>query len=135
MKKVFVDTDILYDLLAERMPFYPHAATLFTLADRKKVEIYVSAQSFANIHYILTKQKSADETRKILARLRMLVRILAVDDKIIDLALNSDFKDFEDAIQYYCSLENGIRVLLTRNLKDYKKADIPVMTAETFIKN
>jgi hypothetical protein len=56
------------------------------------------------------------------------------NDKIIELALNSDFGDFEDAIQYYCAIENGIKVLITRNLKDFKHARIPVLTAEEFVK-
>jgi len=56
-----------------------------------------------------------------------------LNEKIIDLALNSDFSDFEDAIQYYSALENNIDVLITRNLKDYKKAQISVLTAHDFL--
>ena len=63
-----------------------------------------------------------------------MVTILPVDDKVIELALNSDFRDFEDAIQYYCAIENGINILVTRNLKDFKHARIPVLTAEEFVK-
>jgi predicted nucleic acid-binding protein len=62
------------------------------------------------------------------------VEVVPVDDKVIELALNSDFKDFEDAVQYYCAIENGIKVLITRNLKDFKHAKIPVLTAEEFMK-
>lgn len=60
--------------------------------------------------------------------------MLPVDDKVIELALQSEFRDFEDAIQYYCAIENGIEVLITRNLKDFRSATIPVMTAEEFLK-
>ena len=59
---------------------------------------------------------------------------MPVDDKVIELALNSDFKDFEDAVQYYCAIENGIKVLITSNLKDFKHAKITVLTAEEFVK-
>jgi predicted nucleic acid-binding protein len=86
------------------------------------------------LNYILSKHKSAVEARKILSRFKVLVTILPVDDKIIELALNSDFKDFEDAIQYYCAIENGINILITRNLKDFKPVRIPVLTAEEFVK-
>ncbi len=58
---------------------------------------------------------------------------MALDEKIIDLALNSDFSDFEDAIQYYSALQNNIDVLITRHLKDYKKTQISVLTARDFI--
>jgi predicted nucleic acid-binding protein len=131
-EKIFVDTDIIYDLLAKREPFYQSAAKLFTLADEEKITIDVSALSFANIHYLVSKQLSNQKAKHILRTFRILVHIAPIDDKIIDLALNSDFTDFEDAIQYYCALEGECQVLLTRNLKDYNKAEIPVMTAQDF---
>jgi predicted nucleic acid-binding protein len=134
-KKIFIDTDIVIDLLARREPYYKHASRLFTLADNKRIKLFVSSLTFANINYILSSQKPIVEVRKLLNRLMVLVRILAVDEKIIDLALNSDFKDFEDAIQYYCALENKLRIILTRNIKDYKKSKIPVLTAEEFLKS
>jgi len=132
--KVFVDTDVIFDLLAKREPFYKYAARLFTNADQQELKICVSSLCFGNINYILSKQKSTTEARKILSRFKVLVEVLPVDDKVVELALNSDFKDFEDAIQYYCAIENGIKVLITRNLKDYKQASIPVLTAEEFVK-
>ena len=63
----------------------------------------------------------------------MLVKVLPVDDKIVDLALHSDFSDFEDAIQYHCALTHGMNIVLTRNLKDFKRAKITVMTADGFL--
>ena len=132
-RKVFVDTDIIYDLLAKRDPFYLPAARLFTLADEGKIQIYISALSLPNIHYLISKLTSAEEAKQILRKLKVIVHITALDEKIIDLALNSDFSDFEDAIQYYSALQNNIDVLLTRNLKDYKKAQISVLTAQDFI--
>jgi predicted nucleic acid-binding protein len=132
-RKVFVDTDIIYDLLAKRDPFYLPAARLFTLADEGKIQIYISALSIPNIHYLISKLTSAEEAKQILRKLKVIVHITALDEKIIDLALNSDFSDFEDAIQYFSALQNNIDVLLTRNLKDYKKAQISVLTAQDFI--
>ncbi len=131
--KVFVDTDIIYDMLAERQPHYQAAAKLFTLSDEGKILIFISALTVANIHYLISKQLSSDEAKQIIRKFKLLVNIVPINEKIIDLALNSDFKDFEDAIQYYCALENDIELLLTRNLKDYKKAQISVMTAQDFI--
>lgn len=133
-RKIFVDTDVVFDILAKREPFYTYAAQLFTNADKQEVTICVSSLCFGNLNYILSKHKSAVEARKILSRFKVLVTILPVDDKIIELALNSDFNDFEDAIQYYCAIENGINILITRNLKDFKPVRIPVLTAEEFVK-
>ena len=132
-KKVFVDTDIIYDLLAKRDPFYLAAARLFTLADEGKVQIFISALSLANIHYLISKQQTEDEAKQILRKFKVLVHVNPLNEKLIDLALNSEFSDFEDAIQYFSALQNDIEVLLTRNLKDYKKAQILVLTAQDFI--
>ena len=131
--KIFVDTDIIYDLLAKREPHYQSAAYLFTKADEGRIQIFISALSIANIHYLLSKQLSTLEAKQILRKFRLLVHIVPLNEKIIDLALNSDFSDFEDAIQYYCALENDIELLLTRNLRDYKKAQIVTMTAQDYI--
>jgi predicted nucleic acid-binding protein len=133
MEKVFIDTDIALDLLSERAPHYFPAAQLFTLADKGGLEIYVSSLSFSNLHYLLSRLYSQAEARRILNTFRILVKVLAVDEKIIDLSLNSTFKDFEDAIQYHTAAENRIDILLTRNLKDYKAAKITVMTAEDYL--
>lgn len=134
MEKVFVDTDIVLDLLSSREPFYTHSAHLFSEADKGKTKIYVSSLSFSNLNYILSKQYSADQARKKLLKFKTLVTVLAVTDKVVELALSSNFKDFEDGMQYFTAIENNLKILLTRNLKDYKTAGISVMTAEQFLK-
>jgi predicted nucleic acid-binding protein len=130
-EKVFVDTDIILDLLASRMPHYEYAAKLFTLADHAKISISVSSLSFSNL---LSKQYGKQEALGILREFKVLVSVLGVDDKIIDLALNSSMSDFEEAIQYHTALQREVDVLLTRNLRDYKVSGIPVMTAESYVK-
>jgi predicted nucleic acid-binding protein len=135
VKKVFVDTDVALDLLSAREPHYIWAAQLFTLADKGKVKAYISALSFSNLHYLLTRQYNAMESRRILKQFKVVVKVLPVDEKIIDLALSSVFTDLEDAIQYYTALENAMPLLLTRNIKDYKQAAIGIMTPEAFIKH
>lgn len=135
MEQVFADTDILLDLLSRREPHYPSAAALFSMADRGNIVIHVSSLSFANLNYLLSRQYSAGQARNLLMTFKTLVRVLPITDKIVELALASEFKDFEDAMQYFTALEHGINILLTRNLKDYKHADIHVLTAEHFLKD
>lgn len=134
MEKVFIDTDIILDVLAKREPHFKFAAHLLSLADTGKIKIGVSSLTFSNLNYMLSKQFGSAEARKVLVRFKTLVQVLTVDDKIIELALGSNFKDYEDAIQYYCAINNNYKTLLTRNLKDYEAAKIPVMTAESFLK-
>lgn len=133
MKKIFVDTDVCIDLLSGRKPFNTAAEMLFSLADKGKVKVYVSSVSFANIDYVLRSQYSSTNSRKIIAKFKTLVSVLSVDSKTIDLAIASDFADFEDAIQYCCAIENSLTTIVTRNIKDYRKSAISVVTPETFI--
>jgi predicted nucleic acid-binding protein len=134
MEHLFVDTNIVLDLLAQRTDFFQEAQELFTRADLNKVELTISALTFANTHYILSKHLKLEETRKILNKFKVLVNVAPVDDKIIELALASDFKDFEDAIQYYSALESKAQIIITRNKKDFKHAKIPIMTAKEYIR-
>lgn len=133
MIKVFVDTDVCIDLLSGRKPFNNTAEILFSLADNRKIKIYVSALSFSNIDYVLQSQYAATHSRQLIGKFKTLVNVLPVDSKTIDLAIASDFNDFEDAIQYSCAIENNLTTIVTRNVKDYKKASIAVLTPETFI--
>jgi predicted nucleic acid-binding protein len=133
MTKVFVDTDICIDLLSGRKPFNKTAEILFSLADNNKVKIYVSSFSFSNLDYILRSKCSSTHSRQLIGKFKTLVIVLPVNSKTIDLAIASGFNDFEDAIQYSCAIENNLTTIITRNIKDYKKASIAVLTPETFI--
>ena len=133
MENLLIDTNIIIDLLAKRKDFYQEAQELFTLADENEVNLYISSLSFANTHYLLSKELNADEARKVLIKFKLLVKILPLDDRILELALSSDFKDFEDGIQYYTALENKLGIIITRNKKDFKTAKLPVLTAKEYL--
>lgn len=133
MDRILVDTNIVLDLLAERKEFITEAQELFTLSDKKELKLYVSSLTFANTYYILSEKMKLSNARKILRKFKVLVEVLPMDDKVIDLSLESDFNDFEDAIQYHTAIENEIEIILTRNLKDFKTAKIPVLTAKNYI--
>jgi len=133
MKRVLLDTNIIIDLLAKREPFDQDARKLFSFADKEKVNLFTSALSIANVSYVLLKKKNPEEAKQILRKLKLLVRILSLDEKVINLALNdNEFRDFEDGLQYFSALENNIDIIITRNLKDFENSKIPVMTARQF---
>ncbi len=133
MKRVLVDTNIVLDLLAKREDFYREAQVLFSRAGEKTLALYVSALTFANVYYILSQQLKPGKVREILRQLKQFVRILPLNEKIIDLSLHSGFKDFEDAIQYKTATENRLEAIITRNLKDFKLSELPVFTAKQFL--
>ena len=133
MLNLFLDADIILDLLAKREPHYQFAARLFTLIDKAEVNAFTSPVIIANIHYILQKSSNREMALLYIRKLKSLVKILSVDEKIIEQALNSNFKDFEDAIQYYTAINNSINFIITRNKQDYKDSKIPIATAEEFL--
>lgn len=135
MKKLFVDTNIVIDLLSRREPFFEEAAILFSLADKKQVELSISSLTIANTSYTLLRQMDSSKTKSILRKLKLILEILPLDDKVVGLALNDDtFTDFEDGLQYFTAIENQQEVIISRNLKDFKNSIIPTMTAKQFIK-
>ena len=130
---IFVDTDIILDLLARREPFFAAAARLFSLAEQGNVYICVSSLAYANLFYILRKEHSSAMAITILKKLSRLVTILPVASETVVLALDAGFNDFEDALQYHTALKKGVTRLVTRNIKDFKRSTIEVCTAEEFL--
>ena len=133
MERLLIDTNIIIDLLAKREGFFHDAQKLFTYADQKTIALFISSLTFANTFYILSKGLNINETRKIMIKVKVLTKILPLDEKIIELALASDFTNFEDAIQYYTALDNQLDIIITRNKKDFKTSRVPVLTAKEYL--
>lgn len=131
--RIFIDTNVMLDLLGERIPYYESAAKLATLADKGTVILVVSALSYATVNYILAKFEGADIARMKLRKFKVISEICSLDETIIEKGLNSDFPDFEDALQYYSALKENCDILITRNGKDFKLSEIPVMTALEYL--
>lgn len=129
MKHIFLDTNIVIDFLANRQPFSLDAAKLFNLGVDGKVKIYISAVSYNNIYYVIRQSLSRDSAIKLLGELAEISEITDTTNTIIRQSLKTDFKDYEDAIQYYCALSiPDIDFIVTRNTKDFKKSSLPVFT-------
>ncbi len=128
MRHVFIDADIILDLILERQPFFPEAARLFMRIQEKELAGSVSSLIFSNLYYVLRRQLSKGEALSALRKLRLLLGVLTVDSAVIDKALASSFTDFEDAIHYYAACRE-VDAIITRNKKDYRLARLPVLTA------
>jgi predicted nucleic acid-binding protein len=133
-KEVFIAADIVLDLLCKREPFYSYAAEVFTMGDTGIIKLVTTPLVFANVFYILRKVSGIEKAKELLRKLRIMVGVVSLNDKVIDLALNSAFNDFEDGIQFFAAREQGIKLLLTRNVKDYKAADLIIQTPEEYLK-
>ncbi len=126
MMKVFLDTNIVIDLLDKREPFYIDAVELFTLAYKKEITLFVSPMTYATASYLLRKH-GKEGMRKLLGNFRQLSQITTADEKVVDAALASSFEDYEDALQYYSALTRNVDVIVTRNKKDFTSANIPIL--------
>ena len=133
-ERIFTDSDVVIDLLAVRMPFYDDSAKIFTMAYKKKIEIYTTAVVLTNVFYILRKIMGNEEAKKQLKNLRLLIQILPINENIIDMTLNSKFSDFEDGLQYFTAKDGNIHTVITRNVKDYKEKGVAVQTPSEYIK-
>jgi predicted nucleic acid-binding protein len=129
MKYIFLDTNVLIDFLADRKPFSLETARLFNYSIKKKVTIHVSAVSINNIYYILRQSTGHSTTMKILNELKEWTEMIDVTKDVIFKSLKSEFKDFEDSIQYNCAkCVTKIECIVTRDTKDFKLSSIPTMT-------
>ncbi len=136
MKSVFVDTNILVDLLADRKPFSKYAIELFSKAESKKVKLYTSSHSFTVTHYLLKKHINERSLREAMFSLLEYITLIAIDTDIIKKGLTSKHKDFEDAIQIVAANSiSKLDYIVTRDLKDYKDAGVIVLTPDELIKN
>ncbi|MDR1445229.1 MAG: type II toxin-antitoxin system VapC family toxin [Treponema sp.] len=133
-KKLFVDSDIILDLLAERPLFYSDSAKMFSWAYKKKIELYTTAVVLANVFYILRKVNGNERSKGQIKDLRLLVKILPVNENTVDMALSSKFNDFEDGLQYYAAREQNLFGIITRNINDYRVKDIVIQTSKEFVK-
>ena len=131
--KVLVDTNVLLDVLAHREPFYRASAQIWSLAERGEIDAYISAISFNNVYYIV--RKAADKTKadRSLRLMRDVFDSVAPDNKVINQAIDSDFDDFEDAIQYHCAIRAKALYLITRNPADFPRSSLTIVTPAEFL--
>ena len=133
MRQIFIDTNVVTDFLADRGPFSEYAAILFQLAKEKKIKIFISAVSFNNIYYILRKAKGHDKALGFLRNFFKFVNIAGVNSETISNALYFDMKDFEDAVQTEAAIQNNIKVIITRDKKDFENSGLQIFSPDEYL--
>jgi predicted nucleic acid-binding protein len=134
MNRLLIDTNVILDLIDNRVEFYHDAALLFSLADKEKIALETSALTYANSHYILSRKHGDVKARAALRKLSCLVGTISLSSSATAKSLSDDdFSDFEDGLQYHSALENEIDIIISRDKKGFKNSKIPVMSAKEFI--
>lgn len=135
MIQVFLDTNVIIDYLGNRTGFYDDAAVIMSLAINQKIELHAAAMSFATASYILSKNNNNDRIKTLIADFCKICRVVSTDEECVNYATLSDFEDFEDAMQYKCAQKAKADYIVTRNIKDFKAANIKVRTPEDFLED
>lgn len=134
MKNIFLDTNVLIDILANRQPFYKSSSEIYKLGLGEKVNFFTSSNTISTLHYLLKKFTSEENIRQSLEEIINVVSIISIDINIIKKSLKSNHKDFEDAIQIVSAQSiKDMYCIVTRDLKHYKHAEINVMTPDDFL--
>lgn len=135
MKKILIDTDVILDFFFDRKPYSDNSAIILGLCERELLEGFITPVIISNTYYLLRRTAKHEKVIEKLKQLLTITHVLQMDRQVIEKALNSEFKDFEDALQNFSAINNGeIEVIITRNVKDYKKSEIGVLTPESFVK-
>ena len=135
MDKALFDTDVLLDFFFDRVPFSNYIAKVLNLCKEKQIEGFTTPVIIANTYYLLRKTAKHEMVIDKLNQLLNIIDITEMNKNVVLNSLNSDFKDFEDALQNYSAIENGtIKVILTRNIKDFKHSELAVLTPESYLK-
>jgi predicted nucleic acid-binding protein len=134
MKRIFVDTNIIVDLIADRRPFSKFAIELFEKAERKEVQLYTSSHSIATTHYLLKKYLEERTLREVIYNVLEYIQVIAIDQDIIKKGLKSKHKDFEDALQMLCAYKiEKLDYIVTRNIKNFKDSEIPAFPPDELL--
>lgn len=135
MDNVLIDTDVLMDFFFDREPFAEFAIEVLNRCEGKKINGFTTPVIICNVYYLLRKTAKHDLIVEKIKQLLSIIEITEMNKNVVLDALNSEFKDFEDALQNFSATHNGkINTILTRNSKDFKKSDLAVMTPETYLK-
>ena len=134
MKHFLLDTNVVIDFLIDRRPFSLLAAKLFDYSEKGKIKLYITAVSYNNTYYVVRKLTSHKETINILKDLEKLAETVDTTREAIKHSLDSEFKDFEDAIQYFSAKTNKkLDAIITRNVSDFKLSKLPILTPDEAI--
>lgn len=133
--KLFIDSDVVIDYFTDREPHVNPASELFNLSEKGEVTLFLSAISINNIYYIVRRYLGHNRTLEVISALTDMTEIIGTTKKEILQALKNNFSDYEDSIQYSSALTiSDLDAIITRNVKDYKNANLAVMTPLNFLK-
>jgi predicted nucleic acid-binding protein len=130
---VLFDTNVILDVLLKREPFYPAASQLLAAVEREEIQGYLGATTVTTLFYLMAKTLGKNAAEENLHLLLRLFSVAAVNQTVVETALDSAFVDFEDAVLYAAAAQAGCNAIVTRNVKDFKASRVPVYAPEELL--
>jgi predicted nucleic acid-binding protein len=132
--RVLIDTNIILDFLLQRDPFSQDADQLFQAIDTAKVVGYITATTLTDIFYIARRQTgSIEQARQAVSEILTVMMICPVNRSILEAAFTSGLTDFEDAIQIFCAVDQGLDAIVTRDNQGFLNSSIPVLSIQDLL--
>lgn len=131
--KVLIDTNIIVDVALDRDPFFTDSEQVVRFVEQQRIEGYISASTFSDLYYIIRKTKGHNWTRQFLQRMATLCEVATVNQAVISMALSTNFRDFEDTIQYSTAIVNQLDAIVTRNPQDFPVTTPRILTPAQLI--
>lgn len=130
---VFVDTNVLLDVVLERQPYVADALAIWDMVEEGRVRSSVSAISFNNADYLVRKISGMPRSRAIMGTMLVIFEVVPLDRTILEQSVRSSIVDFEDAIQYFSVLRVRATHLVTRNPGHFPKDELAVVSPGEFL--
>jgi predicted nucleic acid-binding protein len=124
--KILLDTNIVLDVLIDRMPFADAAAELFSKVEDGTIIGYLCGTTITTVYYLAAKAVGAPRAHQEIRKLLSLFEVAPVNRYVLESALVADFSDFEDAVIHEAACHVGAEAIITRNQSDFKKCRVPV---------
>lgn len=131
--KVLLDTNVLLDLFLERKPFFEASSQVVGLAEQGKIIGSICGTTVTTLYYLLAKASSRSKAEKNIGKLLKIFHISNINRVILEDALSSGFKDFEDGVLYQSAVHSNLDAIITRNQKDFKEGDLPIYSPAEFL--
>ncbi len=131
--RVLFDLNIILDVLMRREPHFANAARLWALAETGSIEGFVAGHSFTTLFYLYRQQNDPKRAYQALRQLLRVFNVASVDRRVIEIACDLAWRDFEDAVQAVAAVEAGCHYLVTRNPDDYANIQLSVIQPADFL--
>ncbi|MEB3230464.1 MAG: PIN domain-containing protein [Leptolyngbyaceae bacterium] len=132
--RVLIDTNIVLDFLLRREPFFQDAELLFQAIDDGQVVGYVTATTLTDIFYISCRHtRSVERSRQAVSETLTVMVICPIDRAVLESAFDSGLVDFEDAVQIFSAIAQGLEAIVTRDTQGFLSSPVPVLSVRELL--